>query len=56
MNLQVDPKPYTLIEPLQIPLKGALTHEGPQKASTSGPRDRIGKLEEEPEPESESEI
>ena len=24
MNLQVDPKPYTLLESLQIPLKGPL--------------------------------
>ena len=41
MNLQVDPKPYTLIESLQIPFKGALkgtlitTHEPPSRRTTA---------------------
>ena len=39
MNLQVDPKPYTLIEPPIDPFKGTLkgtritAHEPPSKAS-----------------------
>ena len=35
-DLQVDPKPYTLVEPLEIPLKGPLKGVGGFSMSISG--------------------
>ena len=38
MNLQVNPKPYTLIESLHIPLKGPLKNAYRLQVALQGPR------------------